>query len=81
MADKSGFEIDDDLREELRQYVGKTMGKPFLPEEIRFVSALPKTRSGKIVRRLIKRVYLGQDVGDLSSVENPEAFDSIRDSK
>ena len=57
------------------------MGKPFLPEEVRFVSALPKTRSGKIVRRLIKRVYMSQEIGDLSSVENPEAFDSIRDSK
>ncbi|MFX1299766.1 MAG: acetate--CoA ligase [Promethearchaeota archaeon] len=78
---KSGFEISEDLREELRQFIGKKMGKPFLPEEVRFVSALPKTRSGKIVRRLIKRVYLGQAVGDLSSVENPEAFDSIRDSK
>ncbi len=78
---KTGHEITDGLREELRLHIGKVMGKPFIPEDIRFVAALPKTRSGKIVRRLIKRVYLDEKVSDLSSVENPEALDSIRDSR
>ncbi|MFX1476087.1 MAG: acyl-CoA synthetase, partial [Promethearchaeota archaeon] len=78
---KTGHDVSDTLREELRQFVGDVMGKPFIPEDIRFVLALPKTRSGKIVRRQIKRVYLGEEVGDLASVENPEAFDSIRDSE
>ncbi len=78
---KTGHSATDELREELRQHVGKVMGKPFIPEEVRFVTALPKTRSGKIVRRLIKRAYLGEDVGDLSSVENPVAIDYISDSQ
>lgn len=78
---KPGHRIGDELREELRQHVGAFMGKPFIPEEVRFVAALPKTRSGKIVRRLIKCVYLGEEVGNLDAVENPEAFDFIRDSR
>jgi acetyl-CoA synthetase len=42
-----------------------------------FVSALPKTRSAKIVRRAVRAAVLGQDPGDLSSVENPEALDEV----
>ncbi len=73
--------VSETLRHELKEYVGTTMGKPFIPHDVRFVSALPKTRSGKIVRRMVKRIYLGEDPGDLSSVENPEALDAIRNSQ
>jgi acetyl-CoA synthetase len=44
---------------------------------VHFVDALPKTRSAKIVRGVIKRRYLGEDVGDVASVENPAAIDGI----
>ena len=47
------------------------------PDAILPVKALPKTRSGKIVRGTIRRKYLGEPVGDLSSVENPDALDYI----
>jgi acetyl-CoA synthetase len=47
------------------------------PEDIKFVRALPKTRSAKIVRGAIRKKYLGQEVGDLASVENPEAIEEI----
>jgi acetyl-CoA synthetase len=57
--------------------VGAALGKAFKPERIVFVSALPKTRSAKIVRRAVRATVLGQDPGDLSSVENPEALDEI----
>ena len=73
--------VSEALRNELKEYVGTTMGKPFIPNDVRFVSALPKTRSGKIVRRMVKQIYLGEDPGDLSSVENPEALDAIRNSQ
>jgi acetyl-CoA synthetase len=73
--------LSEALRNELKEYVGTTMGKPFIPHDVRFVSALPKTRSGKIVRRMVKQIYLGEDPGDLSSVENPEALDAIRNSQ
>ena len=52
-------------------------GKSLKPKEVRFVAALPKTRSAKIVRAVIRRVHLGQPAGDLSSVENPDTVDAI----
>ena len=53
------------------------LGKAFNPDRIVFVSALPKTRSAKIVRRAVRARVLGKDPGDLSSLENPEALDEI----
>ena len=74
-----GYEPSDDLREELRAAVGEELGKPFRPRDIRFVPDLPRTQSGKVVRRVIASVHAGQDLGDLSSIENPEAIDAVRD--
>ena len=53
------------------------LGKAFKPERVEFVAALPKTRSAKIMRRAVRATALGQDPGDLSSLENPEALDEI----
>ena len=74
---KPGSEASDDLGTELGLQVVKMLGKTLLPRRILFVPALPKTRSGKIVRRAIKYRYLGAPPGDLSSVENPEALEGI----
>ena len=54
------------------------MGKTLKPREIKFVKDLPKTRSAKIVRRLIKSAFLGEKINDLSSVENPKAIEEIK---
>ena len=62
---------------ELRGLVAADLGKAFAPDRIVFVSALPKTRSAKIVRRAVRATALGKDPGDLSSVENPEVLDEI----
>ncbi len=75
---KQGHVGSVQLRIELRERVARALGKSFAPEDVRFVSELPKTRSGKIVRRVIRRVSLGQDPGDLSSIENLEALEGIR---
>ena len=72
-------EPSDELRAELSALVGQEHGKPFRPREILFVEAFPKTQSGKIIRRAISAVYAGQDPGDLSSMENPEALEAIRE--
>ena len=69
----------DDLREELRALVGEEHGKPFRPREILFVEEFPKTQSGKIIRRAVASVYEGEDPGDLSSMENPEALEALRE--
>ena len=58
--------------------VANALGKPLAPREILFVSDLPKTRSAKVMRRMIKAAYLGQDAGDMSSLVNPEAVEEIR---
>jgi acetyl-CoA synthetase len=68
---------DAALAEELRGMVADALGKPFAPERVVFVSGLPKTRSAKIVRRAVRATALGQDPGDMSSVENPEALTEI----
>ena len=68
----SKFEI------ELKALVAKDMGKPLAPSKIHFVSALPKTRNAKVMRRVIRSAYLGADPGDLSALENPQAVDEIR---
>ncbi|MFB6189064.1 MAG: acyl-CoA synthetase, partial [Halapricum sp.] len=74
---EDGYEASEDLRAELTATVGEELGKPFRPREIRFVDTFPKTQSGKIIRRAIQAVHNGEDLGDMSSIENPEALDAI----
>jgi acetyl-CoA synthetase len=66
------------LEAELKALVAKDMGKPLAPSRIHFVSALPKTRNAKVMRRVIRSAYLGEDPGDLSALENPGAVDEIK---
>ncbi len=54
------------------------MGPAMRPSELRWVPALPTTRSGKIVRGVIRRVLAGEDPGSLASVANPEALEHLR---
>ena len=63
---------------ELTAHVAAQMGKPLTPHAVHAVAALPKTRSGKIVRGSIRKAYLGESLGDVSTVDNPQAFDAIR---
>jgi acetyl-CoA synthetase len=68
----------DALRTELVQCVVQALGKVDRPKAIYFVDDLPKTRSAKILRRLIQRRFLGEtELGDLSSVSNPEALEAV----
>ena len=62
---------------EISEAVTDELGKAFKPDRIVFVSALPKTRSAKIVRRAVRARVLGKEPGDLSSLENPEALQEI----
>ncbi len=66
------------LQQELKALVAKDMGKPLAPSKIHFVSALPKTRNAKVMRRVIRSAYLGEDPGDLSALENPQAVEEIQ---
>ncbi len=74
----SGQEETDDLRNQLKAQVVDALGKVDRPRSVYFVDDLPKTRSAKIVRRLIRARHLGEkDLGDLTSVANPEALEGI----
>ncbi len=68
------------LDNDLKALVAKDMGKPLAPSKIHFVPALPKTRNAKVMRRVIRAAYLGEDAGDLSALEHPETVDAIRSS-
>jgi acetyl-CoA synthetase len=59
--------------------VAGVLGKPFRPERVVFCSSLPRTRSAKLVRRSIRAAALGEELGDLSSLENPAALEQIRE--
>ena len=75
---KPGYKPDEKLREELKNQVVKVMGKTLKPRDVKFVRDLPKTRSAKIVRRVIKATFLGEEISDLSSIENPDAVEEIK---
>jgi acetyl-CoA synthetase len=75
---KPGAEHGDALAAELAGTVVEHLGSSFRPSRILFVDELPKTRSAKIVRRALRAAAVGDDPGDLSSLENPHALDAIR---
>jgi acetyl-CoA synthetase len=74
---KPGHEGTTDCAAEVSRAVTDELGKAFRPDRIVFVSALPKTRSAKIVRRAVRARVLGSEPGDLSALENPEALEEI----
>jgi acetyl-CoA synthetase len=72
----AGVTADDDLRQELLHLVSQALGRAARPEWIQFAQALPKTRSGKILRRVLKRVASGSldSLGDLSAMADPQVI-------
>jgi acetyl-CoA synthetase len=74
VADGAG----EETARELRELVARELGRPFKPSRVVFVEALPKTRSAKILRRAVRAVAVGEDPGDMSTAENPQALDDIR---
>jgi acetyl-CoA synthetase len=72
-----GHQASDELAAEVGAAAASELGKAFKPERVLFVPALPKTRSAKIVRRAVRAAALGEDPGDLSSIENPEAIEDL----
>jgi acetyl-CoA synthetase len=73
-----GVEPTDALAEEVRKHVGRVMGPAMRPSELRWVDALPITRSGKILRGIIRKALMGEDPGSLASCANPEAVEALR---
>jgi acetyl-CoA synthetase len=67
----------EELRKELQSMLAEKLGKPLKPKGIHFVRELPRTRNGKILRRVIRSAYLKEELGDLSSLENPNSLIEI----
>lgn len=76
---RSDSDANDEVRSEIRDVAIEKLGKSFAPEQIRFVSELPKTRNAKILRRAVKAIALGKDPGELPNLENPSGLEAIRE--
>lgn len=74
---KDGFDKSD-IETEIKNFVVKKIGKIAKPKRVLTISDLPKTRTGKIMRRLLRAKYLGEQLGDLSSLENPHVLEEIK---
>jgi acetyl-CoA synthetase len=72
-----GVETGDALRDELTALVTEHLGSSFKPAAVRFTTALPKTRSAKVLRRSIRSVVTGSAPGDLSGLEDPGTLDAV----
>ena len=75
---EAGTAPSEPLRGELVDLVADKLGKSFRPSAIRFTTALPKTRNAKVLRRAIRATVVGEDAGDLSSLEDPATIDAVR---
>jgi len=75
---KDGIPPSDGLRKELVRHMRQAIGPVASPDEVYFVESLPKTRSGKIMRRVLKAVASGQSLGDLTTLENEASVDEVK---
>ena len=78
---RPGATPDPALADALRALVSERLGKPLRPERVLFVADLPKTRNAKVMRRVIRAAYLGEALGDLSSLENPQTVREIEQAR
>ena len=76
---KEGETASEALRERLIGRVTTALGKPLRPRDVRFTAALPKTRNAKVMRRVIRAAYLGEDPGDTSSLDDPATVEAVRE--
>ncbi|MCX8207557.1 MAG: acetate--CoA ligase [Methanothrix sp.] len=74
---KEGVQESEDLKKDIAKHVRSVLGPVAYPEIVYFVKDVPKTRSGKIMRRVIKAKALGKPVGDISALANPESVENI----
>jgi acetyl-CoA synthetase len=73
-----GEKAPSEIKNEVINLIKKQIGPIALPKEVYLVEDLPKTRSGKIMRRILKRLFTGEELGDLSTLANPESVEKIK---
>jgi acetyl-CoA synthetase len=75
---RAGFEASDSLKEEIRAHVAKKIGPIARPDDLFFTAELPKTRSGKIMRRLLRDVAEGRILGDTTTLADPNVVNALK---
>jgi acetyl-CoA synthetase len=75
---RTGFQPSDELRNELIKHIRTTIGPIATPDAVIIVSKLPKTRSGKIMRRILKAVLIGAPIGDISTLDDDASIDDLK---
>ncbi|EJF05828.1 acyl-CoA synthetase/AMP-acid ligase, partial [Thiovulum sp. ES] len=75
---KEGVKIYNELEEELKDQVRKVIGPIAVPKAVLIVDRLPKTRSGKIMRRLLRAIFMGLPLGDVTTLEDEASVEEIR---
>jgi acetyl-CoA synthetase len=78
LVTKEGVAVTDSLRKEVVDYIRRSVGPIATPDEVYFVSKLPKTRSGKIMRRLLKSIASGDRIGDITTLEDGAAIEEVQ---
>ncbi|MFL5733173.1 MAG: AMP-binding protein [Chloroflexia bacterium] len=78
---REGHEETEEVRLEIEAAIRAHLGKTLKPQAVKFAGELPRTRNGKILRRLVKSSYLGEPPGDLSALENPGALEAIAEAR
>jgi acetyl-CoA synthetase len=73
-----GYQPSDELVKDLIKHVDRSMGPIARPERIVFADELPKTRSGKIMRRVLKALLINEPLGDISTLQNPESVELLK---
>ncbi len=73
-----GKKGEDEVKKEVVDYIKKEIGPIALPKEVYLVDDLPKTRSGKIMRRILRKLFTGEDLGDLSTLANSEIVSKLK---
>ena len=69
--------LPNNFPEQVSDYVAQRLGRAFRPSVVHAIGCLPKTRSSKVMRRVLRNIYTGSPPGDLSSLDNPAAIDEI----
>ncbi|MCX8191249.1 MAG: AMP-binding protein, partial [Nitrososphaerales archaeon] len=75
---KQNYEPSESLKKELKEHMRNTIGPVATPDEIFFVNKLPKTRSGKIMRRVLRAVLSDAQIGDLTTLEDEASVDEVK---
>ncbi|HEV2999846.1 MAG TPA: acetyl-coenzyme A synthetase, partial [Solirubrobacteraceae bacterium] len=69
---------DEDLEQEIRDHVANKIGKLARPKRIIWADDLPKTRSGKIMRRLLRDIAEGRELGDVTTLRDPDVMEQLK---